>query len=397
MREEIRRHLAAFDLDVRKSCDARFVDQKCTPDLVSFIADCVMALTEKKQGFTVKDLWRSEYFIKNVRVMFNKPYGNNKKAANEYNKVLSQPLKLLAYARVLHVEKVGKRGTLHFSEENAWLLEYIAKNMFNAYEFLYCYFEKVMTDSGLAHHFEEYKRKSTANPANAEQARVAIYSEYLAFIRKHTPSKSKLDIPRMFHKVFNIYAAEYELPGSSGETAYKNAITYNRVNKRDVCKWKNETREEAVARIKRENREARETYNDSHAADTLRKIRQDVSEIQDDLALGAATNAHHIFPKARFRKIAGYPENLILLTAAQHYTKAHPGNNTRIIDPAYQLVCLLNKSRSIEESIAQDGEYYYSKQRFLEVVKLGAGIELDISMTFDEIRDRLRRDWPESE
>ena len=42
MREEITAYLNQFDLDIRKSRDARFMDQKCTPDVVCFIADCIV-------------------------------------------------------------------------------------------------------------------------------------------------------------------------------------------------------------------------------------------------------------------------------------------------------------------------------------------------------------------
>ena len=36
MRNVINEYLSQFDLDIRKSHDARFVDQKCTPDIVCF-------------------------------------------------------------------------------------------------------------------------------------------------------------------------------------------------------------------------------------------------------------------------------------------------------------------------------------------------------------------------
>lgn len=32
----------ASDFDVRVTHDARYVDQKCTPDIVCFIADCIV-------------------------------------------------------------------------------------------------------------------------------------------------------------------------------------------------------------------------------------------------------------------------------------------------------------------------------------------------------------------
>ena len=48
MRNVINEYLSQFDLDIRKSHDARFVDQKCTPDIVCFMADCVMNMVATK-------------------------------------------------------------------------------------------------------------------------------------------------------------------------------------------------------------------------------------------------------------------------------------------------------------------------------------------------------------
>ncbi len=65
MRNVINEYLSQFDLDVRKSNDARFMDQKCTPDVVCFIADSVInTVIDVKKTFTVNDIWESQYFIK---------------------------------------------------------------------------------------------------------------------------------------------------------------------------------------------------------------------------------------------------------------------------------------------------------------------------------------------
>lgn len=85
MRNVINEYLSQFDLDVRKSHDARFVDQKCTPDIVCFMADCVMNMVATKPVFVINDVWETQYFIQNTRVIFNKPWANDKKAYNEYN------------------------------------------------------------------------------------------------------------------------------------------------------------------------------------------------------------------------------------------------------------------------------------------------------------------------
>ena len=163
MRNEIMQYLNQFDLDIRKSHDARFVDQKCTPDIVCFMADCVLNMIATKPVFVINDVWDTQYFIQNTRVIFNKPWANSKESYNEYNKVLSQPLKLLAYAHILNVEMVD--GTLTFSVENEDILDYISRKDRNAYNFLFCYFLKVLTDSGFIKYIEEYRRNYTGPSA----------------------------------------------------------------------------------------------------------------------------------------------------------------------------------------------------------------------------------------
>jgi hypothetical protein len=64
---------------------------------------------ESENEFTVQNIWDSQYFIQNVRAIFNKPSATNSTAKSEYDKFIQQPLKLLAYAGVLGVEKRGAK------------------------------------------------------------------------------------------------------------------------------------------------------------------------------------------------------------------------------------------------------------------------------------------------
>lgn len=70
--------------------------------------------------------------------------------------------------------------------------------------------------------------------------------------------------------------------------------------------------------------------------DFTNEYRENISELtmfidgQDDN--NVPTQAHHIFPKNEFPEIMHYVENLIMLTPNQHYSYAHPNNNTYIID-----------------------------------------------------------------
>lgn len=47
-----------YDYDIRKSRNGRWIDQKLTPDVLSFIADCILQFTkaESDQEFKVKDI-----------------------------------------------------------------------------------------------------------------------------------------------------------------------------------------------------------------------------------------------------------------------------------------------------------------------------------------------------
>lgn len=384
MRDYITNYLNQFDLDIRKSHDARFVDQKCTPDIVCFMADCVMNMIATKPTFVINDIWETQYFIQNSRVIFNKPWANDKKAYNEYNKVLSQPLKLLAYAHILNVEKVD--GTLTFNVKNEELLDYISRKDRNAYNFLYCYFSKVLSDSGFMRYMEEYKNDCKSNLI---AARNRVYDKYYMLISGNTPSHSRLDIRRMFHKVFNIYAVENMLPGSTGKYAMNYSdLMYNRKNWRDLDKDKNVTRQEALDQNTNETREAINNYYVQKAIALIRKIQKE-SEVHDSWSNGTATQVHHIFPRSQFPQIAHYVENLILLTATQHNTKAHPNNNTQQINKDYQLVCLLAKSDTIEKSLQQVGDKYYRKESFVYVINTGLSVELGTHLTFNEIKSRL--------
>ncbi len=382
MRNVINEYLSQFDLDVRKSNDARFIDHKCTPDIVCFIADCVLNMIAIKPTFTIKDVWQTQYFIQNTRVLFNKPWANDKKAQHEYDKVLSQPLKLLAYARILNVQK---KRSLIFSVANEELLDYISRKDRNAYNFLYCYFVKVLKDSNFFRYFEEYQQESAKDPVSAKEE---LYKRYHRFISGNTNTKSKKDTDRMLHKILNVYAAEHHLHGSNGDITYYSDLMYNRKNWRDMDKDKTITRQEAMTPEKIEKQEAINTYYVQKAIALIRKIHT-VSEVNDSWGNGEATQVHHIFPKSQFPQIAHYVENLILLTATQHNTKAHPNNKTQQVNKDYQLVCLLAKADSIENSLLRYGEKYYRKESFVYVINTGLTAEFSTGLSFNDIKTKL--------
>ena len=135
-----------YDLDIRKSNNGRWLDQKCTYDVISIIADSILEYTNSSLDieFTVNDIWQSDYARNNVISIFSKPDPSNK-AKNEYDKYFGQPIKLLEYSRILSSRKV--KNTNLFRIINLDILESIALRPSNALEFLVDYITKVLKDS----------------------------------------------------------------------------------------------------------------------------------------------------------------------------------------------------------------------------------------------------------
>ena len=371
MIDTITKFLKQYDLDVRKSHDARFMDQKCTPDVVCFIADCLINLNPTGE-FIVQDVWDMQYFIKNASAIFCKPSPKNETAKHEYDKFIQQPLRMLSYAHVLDIEKRGNVNYYRIS--NIEILEYIATKERNAYNFLYAYIVKVLGDSGLLKYFEHFRdacQKGTITQLEFKE----LKDRYTRFIIGNTAINGEVEVARIFTKVLNVYSAENDIQGTEKGRLSKDIIPfsdlmYNRKNWRDVDKAKSQTRQEAATDEDRQQQEAYDAYQVSKAMNLLRKI-QPESEVKDQYANGEATQVHHIFPKSQFPEIAHYLENLIKLTATQHYTKAHPNNHTQITNKDYQLVCLLAKSLNIEQSLKTCGDKYYRKESFIYVINVG--------------------------
>lgn len=391
MRKNITDYLKAFDLDVRKSGDARFIDQKCTPDVLCFIADCIVnVICVEGKDFTVSNIWDSQYFIKNARALFGKPLATNKTARHEYDKFIQQPLRLLSYAHVLSIKKMGNSNV--FSITNKEILEYVGQRERNAYNFLYCYLHKVLSDSNMIVYFNDYIEKcSRANVSQSDY--VSLKDRCIRFFIGHTRINGEVEVRRIFPKILNIFAVEHNIQGSEKGRMSRYAFTfsdlmYNRKNWRDLNKPKDVTRQEAEQAHEIEQQEAYNAYNVQKAMARLRKIQLE-SEVHDQWANGEATQIHHIFPKSMYPQIAHYIENLIKLTATQHYTKAHPNNQTQTINRDYQLTCLLAKADTIEKSISIVGEKYYSKDAFIFVLNTGLTSEFSTTLSFGEIKRSL--------
>ena len=390
MRDQITSYLNQFDLDVRKSGDARFMDQKCTPDVVCFIADCIINAVDTTHEFTVLDIWEARYFIKNAKAIFNKPLPTNPTARSEYDKFIQQPLRMLAYAHVLEIEK--RSGKNYYSVANMDILDYIAQRERNTFNFLYCYLVKVLSDSGLLKYFDTYKNKCLQGNATAADFQ-ELKDRYDKFTIGCTAINTNVEVHRIFPKVLNVYAVENQINGTEKGRMSQYAFTfsdlmYHRKNWRDLNKEKSITRQEAEQQQDIEQQEAYNAYYVQKAMNLLRKIQID-SEVHDQYGNGEATQVHHIFPKSQFPQLAHYLENLIKLTATQHYTLAHPSNRTQQINRDYQLTCLLAKADTVETSLKTVGDKYYRKESFIFVINTGLDQNISLSTSFAALKNEL--------
>ncbi len=394
---KIIKYLNKFDLDLRKTNNGRFIDQKVTPDVLSFVADCIINFTSEniEKEFCARDIWEYEYFNKNIEMIFGKPPLNKETMENEYNKVAGQPIKTLEYANILKTTKKGRKN--YFKIKNLELLEYISIKDKNAYLFLTIYLRKVLSDSGFIKYIDDFLKKALKGQTTKENFNF-LKEKYEIFIIGNTKINGKTEVRRIFTKVLNIFSAENNTPGTikghlSKRNIYYQDLMYNRINFRDLEKEKGISRTEA--KISKKDQKAYEEYNDYLVRKAINFIKKKYkeSEIKDSFGSGPAVYVHHIFPKNEFPEIAHYLENLIKLTSEQHYTHAHPKGNTQIINKDYQLVCLLSKSESIEKSLIK-GEFYYSKPNLIFVINAGLNLEnknkLSNKLTFQAIKNELK-------
>lgn len=384
-----------FNFDIRLSKDARFMDQKVTPDVLCIIADCILNYDmDRNIEFTKDDIWNDNYFNVNVKAIFNKPDVKNQTTKQEYDKFTSQPLRTLAYAGVLKMKKQGNKNI--YKINNREILEYISIKERNAYIFLYHYLLKVLTDSGQIKHFETFKDACLKGKATQNDL-LELKERFQKFIIGNTSINGILEVNRIFPKVLNIYSCENNIQGIvkgrlSPNQFYYTDLMYNRPNWRDVGKNKNISRNEAIDEHELLLMQQNEAYSDyivQKAMSIIRKMYKE-SEVKDQWANGEATAVHHIFPRSEFPQLAHYLENLIKLTPTQHYTKAHPNNKTNAINKDYQLICLLAKSDNIESSINK-GEFIYKKESFIYLINSGLSVELNYNLDFRQIKTELTK------
>lgn len=372
--------------DIRKSNNGRWFDQKCTPDVINIVADCVYQYifdSENSESFSSADIWHYKYTKENVEDIFNKPSTEKKLSRNEYDKFFAQPLEMLANAKILSKSKIGNRNI--YSVDNIDILEYISLRERNALKFAIIYCKKVLKDSDIWGLFEIFFETQT------QSAYLYMKDGFENFIIKNTPINGRTEVRRIFSKVVNPLAYNFRKKGTFRGRISRKIITYselmyNRENFRDVNhdKPKGITRKEWNEQYKNSVNIKYFKYQSSKAKKYLRKFnnefRNGISEVDDQYAAGNATQIHHIFPEYLYPKISMFPENLIALTPTQHMTKAHPLNNTQRIDSEYQEILLKAKVRSIKENLFNENvETIYTFDNLVEVLNVGFNANYEVN------------------
>lgn len=367
--------------DLRISGNGRWIDQKCTPDVLWSISDFVLDYADNVASeFTPKDIWQSEYAKQTIADTYSKPGTDDETAAHEYDKVFSQPLCMLDYAGV--IEDIGTGSRHRYCIKNRDVLEYIARNDLNALRFIQIYNEKVLTDSGLMPVFVEFFNSQDSAHFNAMKNRfIAFYHEFTAIKKDYEPK-------RIFTKVLNPLAVKYSKKGTergriSPNVIVRSDLMYNRDNFRDIYldKPKGVSREDW--RAAHPEFDVRPGYFVQMMNASKRTLRDYILQYRDNLSeltmfietqtdTNAPTQVHHIFPKNEFPAIMHYIENLIALTPNQHFGFAHPENNTHVVDLTAQRELLIAKTYSIRQNLENPNEDdIFSFPNLLTVLKEG--------------------------
>lgn len=390
---EIINFLNNKNYDIRIHNNARWIDQKCTPDVLCIVADCIINYLDEygdDKVFTSNDIWFSEYAIHNVHDIFSKVKVDSSSASNEYDKFFGQPIKLFAYAGLLNESKNGRSNIYEIS--NREILEFIAIRERNALIFLTHYISKVLSDSDLSGAFDEFFRVQTKDSYNK------LKDTFFTFTVTHTDigskgSDGKLECGRIFTKIINVLAFKNRKRGTERGHISKYAITYdmlmyNRDNFRDIYadKPKNVARKDFLTSQHIVINEAYFTYQSQKAKSRLRKYnekyRNGMSEMPNDNE--KATHIHHIFSASEYPEISFYLENLIALTPNQHLNHAHPNGNTFVVDRDYQHDCLIVKADNIKDNLENAVEKIYSFSDFLRVLYIGFNEEAFLEIEQDD-------------
>ena len=394
------------DLDIRKSHNGRWIDQKCTPDNISIICDCILHFSNDNSQknplvFTSRDIWKSDYAFQTITNLYKKPSLNEATAKHEYDKFFQQPMKLLSYAGVLSEAKDKNENC--FQIKNYQMLYYLSIREQNSLEFLIKYIEKVLKDSNLFSYFLDF----LVHPSNG------TYSDckdiFTRFTKGYTKINNDRECWRIFTKVINPLAYSKNTFGSergrmSSDIISYYSLMYNRTNFRDdgSNKPKNLTRAQLAQKSIGIKGSAYYDYVSKKAKEYVNyynsKNNSGFSEVNNIRPMAQqnissrATQMHHIFPQSQFPEICGDPENIIALTPDEHNNLAHNNMHTQTINPFFQEKCLLSKLKTIKDCITENLDPLYSFDDLLRVLSVGFKDKTILSIqrnNFSQVHDLI--------
>ena len=364
------RHLRSLCLDIRKTGNGRWCDQKITPDVMSAVSDVILSYLNEseKASFTSADLRNSTIFEECVVHTFGKPPPQDSRTSREYDKFISQPLNVLVSAGLL--KKNGDTPSVYeVVPKHKEVLVKMAGNEQEAIEFLYAYVAETCIQSGLAPAFDDFFDKQN------KLSFTKLKSRYVGFTKKHTRIKKDLEPKRIFTKVVNIQAYWKKKKGSVGGKISSSHISlynlrYNRINFQDAKKKqkhiprKHKERKQHPPPVRRVIQDVKDFHNNTPGI-------KDAYSVTDPNSI-RPVEGHHIFPKGLYEWLADVRENIMLLTQTQHQSQAH-GTSNLLAEPAYQLLCLIKKLEQIKECEQDQNCNFYSFDNF-KIMLLSVGI-----------------------
>lgn len=381
--KQIEEHLNTIELDIRKTKDARFFDQKVQPDILSDTCQCILESIDNGiingNNFTSSDIRDCPCIDTLVRKVYGKPAIH--KSPKEYDKLFSQQLKMLSYSGVLFVKRIKTKN--YYSVKSYELLNYISLRDRFALKFLEIYLRRVLESSGIFHLFEYYFKLQT------KESFEDLKSNYINFIQDNTKINTENEVLRIFHplvKVFCFLGPYKRLVKRQMKNVYFNDLLYNQPNWRDINKDKNISRSEFNKKF---NEKIESNFSYDYAVSKAKRLVKKIHKYSEIHRFESypATQAHHIFLSSQFPEIADIPENIISITPNQHLYRAHP-NKTSLVDKSYQAICLISKLDSIEIDY-REGKGNYSKEKFIDIVNIGLGQKFDYLTDFEELKHKI--------
>ena len=359
-----------MELDIRKHQNARWIDQKCTPDNLSLIANCIVKGEFFGKEFTSKELWLHPNTNVLVESFLKKPNVNNPKAKNEYDKFFQQNLKMLSHSCVLEETKTHPIKFKVLKQDK--IIE-LSLGPFKACEFISEYAEKTLRASGLGVLLDDFLNFQTP------ESYINLKIGFENLLIQNTPINKVTEPRRIFTKVINPISYKYNKLGSfrgriSKDIIIFTSLFYDNKNFRDKDKPKSKTRFQHAKNMA--FKDSQYSFTELLESKAKKNIKILCKEYNQGVSFvttkgycndnAPATQAHHIFLKSQKPNLKHFTENLIALTPNQHFQKAHPNNNTSTFCPAYRESLLKTQYWLV-------GMYpnFYSKEKFVKVLNEG--------------------------